>query len=91
MCMTKQTEDKSVKRDYTMQNDLSFVIDSRLSLYEHQSTYNPNLPLRFLLYLSDLHEKMITGKNVYGCCRKSDGPFLLYPLSVSIDTTISMI
>ena len=50
----------------SMQNDLSFVIDSRLSLYEHQSTYNPNLPLRFLLYLSDLYEKMIIGKNVYG-------------------------
>ena len=25
-------------------NDLSFVIDSRLSLYEHQSTYSPDLP-----------------------------------------------
>ena len=50
----------------SMQNDLSFIIDSRLSLYEHQSTYNPNLPLRFLLYLSDLYERMIVGKNVYG-------------------------
>ncbi len=50
----------------SMQNDLSFIIDSRLSLYEHQSTYNPNLPLRFLLYLSDLYEKMIVGKNIYG-------------------------
>ena len=50
----------------SMQNDLSFIIDSRLSLYEHQSTYNPNIPLRFLMYLSDLYEKMIVGKNVYG-------------------------
>ena len=50
----------------SMQNDLSFIIDSRLSLYEHQSSYNPNLPLRFLMYLSDLYEKMIAGKNVYG-------------------------
>ncbi len=31
----------------SMQNDVSFLIDSRLSLYEHQSTYSPNLPLRF--------------------------------------------
>ena len=30
----------------TMKNDLSFLIDFRLSLYEHQSTYSPNLPLR---------------------------------------------
>ena len=103
MCMTHQTEEISVKRDYksrmftmifrdkkellqlynavaqrnyedpelltintlenaiymSMQNDLSFIIDARLSLYEHQSTYNPNLPLRFLMYLSDLYEKMI--------------------------------
>ncbi|MDE7249929.1 MAG: hypothetical protein K2N82_08595, partial [Lachnospiraceae bacterium] len=28
-------------------NDVSFIIDSRLSLYEHQSTYSPNLPLRY--------------------------------------------
>ena len=27
-----------------IKNDLSFVIDSRLSLYEHQSTYSPDLP-----------------------------------------------
>ena len=31
----------------SMKNDLSFLIDARLSLYEHQSTYSPNLPLRF--------------------------------------------
>ena len=35
----------------SMKNDLSFLIDARLSLYEHQSTYSPNLPLRFLFYL----------------------------------------
>ena len=39
----------------TMKNDVSFLIDGRLSLYEHQSTYNPNLPLRFLLYISKLY------------------------------------
>ena len=31
----------------TMKNDVSFLIDGRLSLYEHQSTYNPNLPCVF--------------------------------------------
>ena len=110
MCMTKQIDEPSVKRDHkskmftmifgekkellglynavgnrnyedpelltintlenaiymSMQNDLSFIIDSRLSLYEHQSSHNPNLPLRFLMYLSDLYEKMIVGRNVYG-------------------------
>ncbi len=50
----------------SMQNDLSFLIDMRLSLYEHQSTYNPNIALRFLLYLSDLYSKLTKGMNLYG-------------------------
>lgn len=50
----------------SMQNDLSFLIDMRLSLYEHQSTFNPNIPLRFLLYLSNLYSKLIKGMNIYG-------------------------
>lgn len=37
----------------SMHNDISFIIDSQLSLYEHQSTINPNLPLRYLMYISD--------------------------------------
>ena len=50
----------------SMQNDLSFIIELRLSLWEQQSTYNPNMPLRFLMYLSDMYEDMIRGKNIYG-------------------------
>ena len=50
----------------SMKNDLSFLIDCQLSLYEHQSTYNPNMPLRFLFYLSDLYSAMTQGKNLYG-------------------------
>lgn len=50
----------------SMQNDVSFIIDLRLSLYEHQSTYNPNLPLRFLLYVSDLYSAMTKDANLYG-------------------------
>ena len=50
----------------SMKNDLSFLIDGRLSLYEHQSTYNPNLPLRFLIYISQLYSGMTRNKNLYG-------------------------
>ena len=50
----------------SMRNDLSFVIDSRLSLYEHQSTRNPNLPLRFLFYIADLYSGMLRGADLYG-------------------------
>ena len=55
----------------SMKNDISFLIDFRLSLYEHQSTYNPNMPLRFLYYLADLYSAMTQGKNRYGVTRIS--------------------
>lgn len=48
----------------SMKNDLSFLIDGRLSLYEHQSTYNPNLPLRFLIYISQLYAGMTRNENL---------------------------
>lgn len=50
----------------SMQNDVSFLIDSRLSLYEHQSTYNPNLPLRFLFYVSDIYSALTKEAHLYG-------------------------
>ena len=53
----------------SMHNDISFIIDSRLSLYEHQSTYSPNLPLRYLFYVSDLYSKMTKDRNLYGSRR----------------------
>ena len=40
-------------------NDVSFLVDKTLSLYEHQSSYNPNMPLRGFLYYADLYRKLI--------------------------------
>ena len=34
------------------ENDSSFLLDSELNLYEHQSSYNPNMPLRDLVYIA---------------------------------------
>jgi hypothetical protein len=39
-----------------MKNDVSFIIEDTMSLYEQQSTYCPNMPLRFLMYLAKLYE-----------------------------------
>ncbi|WP_083806108.1 hypothetical protein [Clostridium sp. D5] len=50
----------------SMRNDLSFIIDSRLALYEHQSTYSPNLPLRCLMYVADLYSVITKDANLYG-------------------------
>ena len=36
----------------SIKNDLSFIVASTLNLYEHQSTINPNMPLRGLVYLA---------------------------------------
>lgn len=40
-----------------MRNDISFIIDCNMCLYEHQSTYCPNMPLRGFLYFADLYKK----------------------------------
>ena len=49
----------------TMENDLSFIIDMRLALYEQQSTVNPNLPLRFLMYIADIYSAYVKDMNIY--------------------------
>lgn len=40
-----------------MRNDVSFLISWDLNLYEHQSTWNPNMPLRGLFYFSRILSK----------------------------------
>ena len=47
-------------------NDVSFVFDFELMLYEHQSTVNPNMPLRDLLYVTSILQKRISTENLYG-------------------------
>lgn len=50
-----------------MKNDLSFIFDATLNLYEQQSSFNPNMPLRGLMYLSKQYEKYVEDHhlNVY--------------------------
>lgn len=51
-----------------MHNDVSFLISNEITLFEQQSTYNPNLPLRMLQYIGNLYEKFIIQRklNKYG-------------------------
>ncbi len=46
-------------------NDISFVFDFELMIYEHQSTCNPNMPLRDLLYVSRVLQNRIKDENLY--------------------------
>lgn len=50
----------------SMRNDISFVLYDDLNLYEHQSTLNPNMPLRNLFYVSDLLQEITMDMNIYG-------------------------
>ena len=48
-----------------MKNDVSFLIDSTMNLYEQQSTFNPNMPMRFLIYAGLLYSKYIEQSTTY--------------------------
>ena len=43
----------------SMKNDVSFVVGCTMSLYEHQSTKNANMPLRGLFYFAKLYETYV--------------------------------
>ncbi|MBR4760138.1 MAG: Rpn family recombination-promoting nuclease/putative transposase [Lachnospiraceae bacterium] len=49
----------------TYKNDLAFLIRTDIHLYEHQSTVNPNMPLRFLQYFSEVLEKDYINTKIY--------------------------
>ena len=40
----------------SMKNDVSFIINNELNLFEAQSSWNPNMPLRGLLYFAQLYK-----------------------------------
>jgi len=46
-------------------NDVSFIIKDSLNLYEHQSTPNPNMPLRCFYYINDLYHKETYQEDLY--------------------------
>lgn len=48
-----------------MKNDVSFLIDDVLNLYEHQASFNPNMGLRGFLYLADSYRKYIETNHIY--------------------------
>ena len=52
-----------------IKNDISFLMDNLvIVLIEHQTTINPNMPLRFLSYLDELYRRIVSGQSakIYG-------------------------
>lgn len=49
----------------SMKNDVSFLIEDVMNLYEQQSTFNPNMPMRFLIYAGMIYSKFIKQNEDY--------------------------
>ncbi len=48
----------------SMKNDVSFLLGGTMNLYEHQSTCNPNMPVRGLMYFSRLYQDYIDKEEI---------------------------
>lgn len=76
-----------------MHNDVSFLIDSQMTLYEHQSSPNPNMPLRGLLYFAQLYQKYISREKnnlISETLRKSLIRILLFSITARLFALSSM-
>ena len=49
----------------SMKNDVSFLIADTFNLYEHQSTFNPNMPMRMLIYAGMIYDSYIETHEYY--------------------------
>ena len=50
----------------SVRNDAAFILDMNLSVYEHESTVCPNMPLRALIYVTNILEQLVKKQNIYG-------------------------
>lgn len=58
-----------------MKNDVSFLVCDILNLYEHQSTFSPNLPLRGLFYFARLYQKIVGNEKKLYSGKRIDLPY----------------
>ena len=50
----------------SVRNDAAFILDMNLNVYEHESTVCPNMPLRELIYVTNILEQWVRTQNIYG-------------------------
>ncbi len=64
----KQVEMKRLDNSISLsvRNDAAFIIDMNISIYEHQSSYNPNMPLRSLIYIVDIFKEFLKKNDLHG-------------------------
>ena len=58
-----------------MKNDVSFLVCDVLNLYEHQSTFSPNLPLQGLFYFARLYQKIVGNEKKLYSSKKIELPY----------------
>lgn len=49
----------------SMKNDVSFLIEDTMNFYEQQSTFNPNMPVRFLIYAGMAYSRYTQANRSY--------------------------
>ena len=49
----------------SIRNDAAFIVGTDINVYEHQSSYNPNMPLRSLIYYSTIIKKRVRNKDLH--------------------------
>ena len=53
----------------SVRNDASYIVDADVSFYEHQSTYNPNMTVRFLIYYTSTLQDLLKNRDLYSAHR----------------------
>ena len=49
----------------SVRNDAAFIVGTDINIYEHQSSYNPNMPLRALIYISQVLKGLIKNRDLF--------------------------
>ena len=76
-----------------MKNDLAFLLETSIYLYEHQSTVNPNMPLRDLFYIAIEYQKYVSDKSLYSSSlQKIPAPkfMVFYNGTDSVEDTVEL-
>ena len=49
----------------SIRNDAAFIVGTDFNIYEHQASYNPNMPIRALYYYATIMQEMLNKRDLY--------------------------
>ena len=53
----------------SIRDDAAFIVDASINIYEHQSTYNPNMALRFVIYYAKTLQDLVANRDLFSTHR----------------------